>query len=164
MSAGIDLTNEFTWAPSIVALNGVGSSPASGEIVGAIGDLRDANMLTHLIVQHGGNANVFRVQVQTSADSTSGTFTDPTSGLQRMPTNLLSGGILLCSSGSAVTSGGVLMGGFLRPENHRYARARVLSGDAHATPVNVAVGAWSKRTGSGAGYTFSPSSGVVGGF
>src|SRR4051812_20421899 len=111
MSAGIDLTNEFVTVGSIQAANGVGASPASGETVGVYGDLRDSNMLTHLVVSFGPSlSGSFRVQAQTSPDTSSGNFTDPTSGLQRMPTNLLSGGILLVNSGTGNVSGNTVFG------------------------------------------------------
>ena len=166
MSAGIDLTNEFTVLPSIQDTAGTFSgTPASGEIVGMIADLRDSDMLTHAIISfQGGTSGQFKIQVQTAADTNSGSFTDPTSGLQRMPTNLLSGGIIVVNSGNNQPSGGMFFGGFFRPADHRYCRGRLLSGDVNNGLVNVSMGAWSKRTGSGAGYTFSPSSGVVGGF
>jgi len=165
MSAGIDLAITFTTVGSITAANGVGSSPASGEIVGVYGDLRDANMLTHLIVSFGQClSGSFRVQAQTSSTTNSGDFTDPTSGLLRMPTNLLSGGILLVNSGTGNQSGNTVFGGFLRPADHRYVRARILSGDEANTPVHVSLGAWSKRTGIGPGYSQSPASGTSGSF
>lgn len=165
MSAGlVDLGNTLMHVPSIMPANGVGSSPASGEIVGLYGDLRDANCATNLMVAHAGVASglQFRVQVQTSLATTSGTFTDPTSGLQRMPTGFLSGGILVCGSGGAFVSGGVTRGAFMRPGDHRYVRARILSGDNTAVPVYAGFDAASKRTGIGPGYSFSPASGMSG--
>lgn len=165
MSAGmVDLGNTLTHVASVTPVNGVGSTPASGEIVGAYGDLRDANNATNLIVAHAGVASGLqcRVQVQTASDTNSGSFTDPTSGLQRMPTGFLSGGILVCGSGAAYVSGGATRGAFLRPADHRYVRARVLSGDAMAVPVYAGFDAASKRTGSGPGYSYSPASGSSG--
>lgn len=164
MSAGlVDLGNSLTLLPSIQAAAGVGSTPASGEIIGLNCDLRDANNMTSLLISWGpSTSGPFKVQVQTSDTTNSGDFTDPTSGLQRMPTTFLSGGIVVVNSGNNAASGGFFMAGFLRP--HRYARARVLSGDQFNSPVNVGLAGASKRTGSGTGVSFSPGSGSVGGF
>lgn len=165
MGAGtiVDLAGTAATFPSISPAAGVGATPASGVIIGMVCDLRDANNLTNIVAAFGpSTSGQFRVQVQTADAVTSGSFTDPTSGLAVMPTNLLSGGILVVNSGNAQQSGGFAFGGFLSP--HRYARCNVLSGDLFNAPVTVGIVKQAKRTTSGAGYTYSPASGVVGGF
>jgi hypothetical protein len=165
MSAGlVDLGNTLLHAVSICSTSVLsGGSPASGEIIGVIGDMRDANFATNLCVHFGfSQSGSFRVQVQTAADTNSGSFQDPTSGLQRMPTNFLSGGIILCNSGTSFGSGGIQWGCFLRPGDHRYVRARVLSGDQMNSPFSANFEGAAKRTGSGPGYSFSPASGTSG--
>ena len=165
MSAGliVDLANTSIMYPSISPANGVGASPASGVIVGMIADLRDSNTFTNLVAAFGpSTSGQFRVQIQTADDTNSGSFTDPTSGLAVMPTNFLSGGIMVVNSGNAQQSGGFLGAGFLSP--HRYARAVVMSGDQFNAPVTVGFIKQAKRTGVGPGYSYSPALGTIGGF
>ena len=165
MSAGsiVDLGNNAAFFNSIAPANGVGASPASGVIVGSIADMRDANNLTNLLVAAGpSTSGQFKVMVQTSDDIASGSFTDPTSGQAVMPTSFLSGGIFVVNSGNSLSSGGMVAAGFLSP--HRNARAIVMSGDQHNAPVWAGFCKQAKRTGSGAGFTYSPASGTVGGF
>jgi hypothetical protein len=169
MSAGlVDLGNQLLILPSIMPNAGVlattvsGTCPASGESVGMICDMRDANYATNLIAAFGASiSGQFKVQVQTSDDTVSGNFTDPTSGLQRMPTGFLSGGIAVFNSGNAqAASGGFAAMAFLRP--HRYARARLLSGDQFSSVTLIGLAGAQKRTGSGPGYSQSPALGTSG--
>ena len=170
MSAGlVDLGNQLLFAPSIMpgagvlATTGSGTCPASGESVGMICDMRDANNATNLLVAFGvSQSGQFKIQVQTSDDTVSGNYTDPTSGLQRMPTGFLSGGIAVFNSGNptADASGGFHAMAFLRP--HRYVRARLLSGDLFNSMVLAGFAGAQKRTGSGPGYSQSPASGTSG--
>lgn len=153
----IDLGQTCLLQPSIAPAAGVGSTPASGAIVGNVVDIIDANTLTNLVVTGGvSQSGTFRVQVQTASGTTSGWFTDPTSGLAVMPTNLLSGGILLCNSGQAsgFQSGVIQAGGFLSP--HRYVRAVVLADDLFNAPVFAGFIKQQKQTGSGGGYSWAP--------
>lgn len=164
MSAGfiLDLGNTGQLAPSITPSNGVGSSPASGVIVGQIVDFIEANVFTNLFVAAGESlSGPFKVRVQTSATTTSGSFTDPTSGLpsDAFPTAFQSGGIFWAASGGNVASGVFQAAGFLSP--HRYGRAIVMSGDLHDGPVAVGFIKQKRTTGSGAGSTQSPSSGAI---
>jgi hypothetical protein len=159
----VDLGNSVTFFPSVSPDAGVASTPASGVIIGGVMDMLHVNNLTNVIVGFGpSTSGQFKVQVQTSDATTSGSFTDPTSGLAVMPTNMLSGGIYVVNSGNSARSGGFDSVGFLRP--HRYARVNVMSGDLFNAPVTVGALAGRKRTGSGDGYSFSPGSGTVGGF
>jgi hypothetical protein len=160
----VDLGQTCLILPSVATPINIDGTPASGVIIGNIVDTQYANTLTNLMVTAGpSSSGVFKVQVQTSATTTSGSFTDPTSGLAVMPTNFLSGGILLCNSGRAsggpFQSGVAMAGGFLSP--HRYVRANIMSGDLFNAPVNVSIVKQLKQTGSGGGFTFSPQTGTV---
>ena len=156
----VDLGSTAPPQASIVPANGVGSSPASGAIIGIPVDFQHNNVLCNLIVAAGvSQSGTFRVAVQTSPDTTSGNFTDPTSGLSQLPTKFLSGGILLCNSGSAFVSGYGDAAGFQRP--HRYVRAVVLAGDQHNAPVWAGFLSQQRTTGSGGGFSLLPGSGSV---
>jgi hypothetical protein len=159
---------------SISAINGVGGTPASGELVGGIVDMLHANNFCNLFVVGGPTSGPVSVQVQTSDLTTSGSFVDPTSGLPVMPTSFQSGGILIVNSGLWASgsplgpgvnnaplfcSGGAQIAGFLRVG--RYVRARALSGNAFDAPLTAGFLSQLKTTGSGAGFTFSPTSGTV---
>lgn len=154
----VDLGQTCLIQPTILPT--VASSPTSGVVIGNIVDTQLANTLTNIHVV--GASGIFYVAVQTSNATTSGSFTDPTSGLAVMPTNFLSGGVLLCGSGilsgSVFQSGQALAAGFLTPS--RYVRANIISGLADG-PTAVTVIKQLKQTGSGAGFTFSPTSGSV---
>lgn len=170
----IDLNATGDYAISIASATGVGSTPASGVIIGAITDMINANTFCNVFVAGGATSGPLGIQVQCSDTTTSGSFTDPTSGLLQMPTNFSSGGILWVNSGLWASgnqplspavdnapifcSGGVMFGAFQRPQ--RYARLIALSGTFTA---NVMAGFISnlKMTGSGGGYSLSPSSGSV---
>lgn len=159
----VDIGQIDAFRPSIGPATGDGGTPASGVVIGMTADLRDHNNLTNVLAGFGTSiSGQFRLQVQTSDSDTSGNFTDPTSGLPVFPTNMLSGGILVINSGNNQASGGFFAGGFLRP--HRYARVNILSGDQFNAQVVAGFLCQPKRTGSGAGYTYSPGSGTVGGF
>ncbi len=161
----VDLST-VTILPSIVPAAGVGGTPASGVIVGLPVDLLYANTYTQLLVTGGvSTSGSFKVMVQTADVLTSGSFTDPTSGMPAgaYPTGFLSGGILVCNSGGATSgspnnSGIVTAGAFQRP--HRYARAIIMSGDQTNSPITVLVLGQTKTTGSGGGFSYSPGSGT----
>lgn len=180
MAAGliVDL-GSTAWAYNTISSVGAGSGiayAASGAIVGTVGNALQAN--TFCNVQVAGTAvfgsGQLRIAVQTSATNTSGTFTDPTSGLPQMPTWFSSGGILIINSGGllggtrgALQSGQAMQSGFcefaafLRPASNQFVRAIVLSGDFYAGDLSVNFISQLKTTGSGGGFTLSPSSGVV---
>lgn len=144
---------------------------ASGVVIGEIIDMLDANTATQVIVAAGAGSGLISVQVQTSDTLTSGSFTDPTSGLfaADLPGKLSSGGILHCNSGLAVSgrnpfggplsgfspmcSGGMDATYFLRP--HRYARVNIISGGLNPS-VTVSLLGNLKTVGSGGGFTQSP--------
>src|SRR5689334_15724375 len=125
----VDAFNTVQFVPSVVGdpvLSGVGPSPASGgsspiSIVGGVCDMLLSDTYTNLYVAGGlcRSGGPLVVGVQTSDSTTSGTFTDPTSGLAALPGAFTSGGLFTVASG---TLSGFMTGpGFQRP--HRYARA-----------------------------------------
>lgn len=175
----VDLGNTCQHQTSIAPANGVGSTPASGAIIGQIVDLLHANSYCNLFVAGGPSSGIFQVAVQTSDSTTSGSFTDPTSGLPAgaLPTAFLSGGLLTVNSGLWTSgtkglpvggvvnsaplfcSGGFQAAAFIR--NGRYARAVVISGGTFDQPVTIGFISNLKTIGSGAGFSYSPSSGSV---
>ena len=115
--------------------------------------------------------------MQTAAATTSGSFTDPTSGLPVFPTPFVSGGLLVIGSGawaaagdvggifgSGVSGQNVLSGffaaaAFQRP--HRYARVNTLAGFMDwCTPQAGFIGQ-RPTVGSGQGFSYSPGSGTI---
>lgn len=143
----------------------------SGMIVGDVVDLKDGNTNCNIFILAKAAAplsGAALISVQTSPDTTSGNFTDPTSGyaVGDLPSWISSGGIFRVGasgypdSAANVASGAIAFGHFVRP--HRYARL------THAPGTSTFVGAvtagfiTNKRTiGSGGGFSFSPSSGSV---
>jgi hypothetical protein len=158
----VDLGQTCLLQPSIAPAAGVDATPASGVIIGNVVDIQLANTTTNLVVTAGVSlSGSFRVQVQAASGTASGLFSDPTSGLAVMPTNFLSGGILLCNSGqsSGFQSGLLMAGAFLSP--YRYVRATIMSGDLHNAPVFAGFIKQLKETGSGGGFSYSPQTGTV---
>jgi hypothetical protein len=150
---------------------GSGSDFAVGQIV----DLLGANTMCQLYVAGAlFGSGAIEVRVQTSDSVTSGTFTDPTSGLAALPTTLVSGGVFFANSGlwasgySSLSapvnnaplfcSGGIQFAAFQRP--HRYARLVYNSG-VYLNPITAGFISNKKTTGSGAGFTYAPGSGSV---
>lgn len=151
------------------------ATPAS-LIVGEIVDLQHANTNCNVWVAGGAGSGVLELRVQTSDTTTSGTFTDPTSGrtATQMPSFVASGGIMYVNSGLHVSgsqslsspvnnaplfcSGGIQFGSFIRP--HRYARLIVAS-SLFPDPVLAGFVSNKHTTGSGGGFTFAPGSGTV---
>ncbi len=141
--------------------------------IGQTCDLLNAN--TYCNVFAGGNtaSGRLRLQVQTSDQDVSGTFTDPTSGLPNLPGAWQSGGILWLNSGldgglfgpftsgQCITSGFFVAQGFQRPG--RYARVNVLleAGPQYAGGLTAGFVTQLKTTGSGGGFSFQPTSGPV---
>jgi hypothetical protein len=163
-------------AQPTIAVDKTNNWPASGPLVGDVVDLLHANTLCNLQVVAPALSGVVRVQVQVSDSTTSGSFTDPVSGYGQFPqlANVHSGGVMIFNSGVYASgalggavppaadaplfcSGGVAFGAFQR--TGRYARAILLSGQGGA---GLAVNFISqlKTVGSGAGFTYSPTSGV----
>lgn len=153
----------------------VGAGSGFGGLVGEIIDLGHGNTNCQVYCAgiQGGSGSL-PLLVQTSDLLTSGSFTDPTSGLAQMPSILASGGVFVANSGLWVSggvtmtapvdnaplfcSGGIMFGHFQRP--HRYARLVALSG---AFPAGYSAGfvTNSRTVGSGGGSTQSPGSGVI---
>ena len=172
----VDLANTCQLSQSIGAA-GAGSGisyPASGAIIGDVVDLINANTFCNLWAAGTAvfGSGQLRLQVQVSDSTTSGTFTDPTSGAAQFPTSFQSGGLLWINSGAtgggvlgafvsgqAVQSGFMTGGGFIR--TGQYARVNVLSGDFYAGRLAAGFVSQLKTTGSGGGFTYSPGSGTV---
>lgn len=150
-------------------------SSLSGVLIGDVADLRDSDTFCNVFVAGKGfGSGPLLIGVQTSDATTSGTFTDPTSGLAQLPTAFVSGGFLVIGSGAATdtflgtfgsgVSGQVILSGFVaaaafqRP--HRYARLFVGSGFYDGTLMAGFITNL-RTTGSGAGFTFNPGSGTV---
>jgi hypothetical protein len=156
----VDLGNTCALQDSIAPAVGVGSTPASGVIVGIPVDMNNANSFCNVLVAAGQSlSGQFKVLVQSSDSTASGTFTDPTSGLAQLPTSFLSGGVFICNSGGTASSGGIQSAAFQR--TGRYVRAIIMSGDQNNSPVNVGFISQLRTTGSGGGYSLSPGSGVI---
>lgn len=164
----VDLAQSCDFFPSVVVL--------SGASVGSIVDLLHANTHTQVVVMGVQLSGPTPFLIQTSDGITSGSFTDPTSGLTGFPLygGVVSGGIFWTNSGLRASgnqaglhnqtnnaplfaSGGIAFTSFQRP--HRYARLMTLSGDA-AILTGGFLGQ-KKTTGSGGGFTFAPGSGSV---
>jgi hypothetical protein len=171
----VDLANTTNYKVSLQVQSG------QNRTVGQIVDLLDANTYTQVFCA-GWNSGPVPLHIQTSDSLTSGSFTDPTSGLPAGltgPVNVVSGGIFWANSGvgwgSGVgpyfapagsgaplfASGGLAFGAFQRP--HRYARLIYDSGNASIASVPVLAGFMGqlKTTASGGGFSFSPTSGPV---
>lgn len=181
----VDIGGTAQTAPTITTTNtgiqanqvGIASGliyVGSGGVVGMSVDMLNSDTFCNMMVQ-GQNLNgsgQLRIAVQTSDTDTSGLYTDPTSGLAQFPTYFSSGGILILNSGglgSGVLNNGYsgqnLQSGFLQfaafQRPGRYARAVALSGDFYWGPLQVGLVAQLHTTGSGGGFSYSPSSGVV---
>ena len=159
-----------------VGSGGVVDSRLSGVMIGQIADMIHANSFCNVLAC--GTMGVVAsgplvLQVQTSDATTSGSFSDPTSGVAQFPTPFLSGGLLYIgqsgnatvgyfnsgfTSGQAMLSGFGVAAGFQR--NARYVRVNVLSG-FFAGPLQGLLVCQLKTTGSGGGFSTSPSSGAV---
>jgi hypothetical protein len=170
-SAGyvIDLGNETFSYPSILNQSG-GTFLASGALVGQGINFANQNAMCNLHVC--GNA-IFasgqaRIAVQCSDTDTSGTYTDPTSGMPNFPGAFASGGILWLNSGQVssgvlnngasgqgpLTSGFSVCQGFQRP--FTFVRAVALSGDFFAGSLTVNFFSQQRSVGSGGGFSTSP--------
>lgn len=160
-----------------ISSGGVVSS-LSGVMIGDIVDLRDAD--TYCNVWAAGRtlgSGPLLLQVQDSNATTSGSFTDPTSGLTQFPTPFVSGGILVIGSGAWAAAGDVggIFGSGVSGQNTlsgffaiaafqrvgRYARVNMLSGFMDWANCQAGFISQFRTTGSGAGYSYSPGSGTL---
>lgn len=150
----------------------------SGVVVGGIVDLRNADTYCNIYVNGITTlaSGVLIVAVQTADAVTSGSFTDPMSGLAAddRPSRWASGGNLILGSGvtaapstglwgSAISgynmqSGFMAFAAFQRP--HRYARLVAQSGFYLGT-LSAGFVSQERTVGSGGGYTTLPGSGAV---
>ncbi len=171
----VDLGNTCQMGVSIQGtpvLSGALVAPCSGAVIGAGINMMNADTYCNLFVCGVSASGQLRVQVQCSDADTSGTYTDPTSGIAGFPGSFQSGGILWLNSGGAgggtlgaqysgqsLASGFAVAQGFIRTGT--FVRANLLSGDFGAGPLTVGFISNLKTIGSGAGFTFSPGSGTV---
>lgn len=169
----VDLGPVVQSTPSINAASG-GVWAASGATIGNVVDLINCNNYCNVSILGTAafGSGQLRVQVQVSDGTTSGSFTDPTSGMVDFPTWMKSGGIFTLNSGGLlgglqntaasgqyIASGFQVFGAFIR--NGRYVRANVLSGDFYAGVLGVSFVSQRKVIGSGAGFTYAPGSGTI---
>lgn len=177
MSAGliVDLGNCAQMGVSIQGtpvLSGALVAPCSGAVVGQGISMTNADTYCNLFVAGVMSSGQLRVAVQCANADTSGSYTDPTSGLADLPGAFSSGGVLWLNSGgagggalqpfysgNAVASGFAVAQGFQR--TGAFVRAMLLSGDFGCGPLTVGFISNLRTTGSGGGFTFSPGSGVV---
>lgn len=172
----VDLGNTTQQGVSIVPppfLSGGLVAVASGAFVGQSVFMGNADTFCNLQLQGVAASGRLRVAVQCSDTDTSGSFTDPTSGLAQMPTVFSSGGVLLVNSGldngtlgalvsgQCIASGFSVAGGFQRTGT--FVRAVALNeGSVQFGGTLTAVFVSQLRSpGSGGGFSYSPSSGVV---
>lgn len=160
----VDLGRTTLALPSITAGQVTGVWPGSGAVVGNVCDMLHANTYCNVYVAaDASSSGQIRLAIQTSDSTASGTFTEPTSGLQfgDLPQGVSSGGLYVINSGGAnALAAGFYSVAFQRPQ--RYARLVALSGflldggfqagfiSQHKNP---AVSGF-------AGYSYSPSSGT----
>lgn len=152
----VDLDPATVHLPSI---NVVNAFPCSGAVIGDIVDMKEANTFTNVYYVHSiTQSGLLRLAIQTSDATTSGSFTDPTSGLARFPTNIQSGGLIWINSGTTtLKSGDIGFAAFQRP--HRYMRINALSGDFFQAVLGAGAIGQRRTTISGPGFTWSPQSG-----
>ena len=171
----VDLANATEYFGSLRVLSG------DSTVVGGIVDLLNGNTFCNVVVQ-GYGSGPLPLFIQTADATTSGSFTDPTSGLPadvftQFGNRIASGGIFWANSGlpgsgnfspaapvgsaPAFCSGGVAFAAFQRP--HRYARLVCTSGNASLTSVPFFAGfvTQKKTTGSGGGFSYQPGSGSI---
>ncbi len=174
MSAGllVDLGNTAQQGVSISPtpfLSGGLIAAASGNIIGQSVNMINANTYCNVELVGVSASGQIRIQVQTADSDTSGSYTDPTSGLAQLPGVFASGGIIWVNSGgtgqgvfSPFASGNSLASGFAaatafqRPG--QFVRANILTegSQQYAGPLTVAFVSQLKTTGSGGGFSYAP--------
>lgn len=141
--------------------------------MGSIVDLTQCNAMCNLYVAGRAlGSGPLVVGVQCSDSTTSGSFTDPTSGLSQLPTWFSSGGFIIIGSGpdpagvrgsgvsgSMIQSGFLALAGFQR--TGQFARVIVASGFMDVTCPQAGFMSQLRTTGSGGGFSLAPSSGAV---
>ena len=168
----VDLCNGADYATSVTI--GSGSDLTVGRIV----DLLQGNTYCNVFCAGGvaGGSGPIQLQLQTADVLTSGSFTDPTSGLVlgQFPVGVVSGGNVWINSGlwgsgnyslsapvnsaPLFCSGGIGFAAFQRPG--RYARLINVSG-VYPGAITAGFVTQKKTTGSGGGFDYSPGSGTV---
>lgn len=163
----VDLFNTTLSLASITNPQLSGQWPGSGAVVGQVCDMLYANTLTNVyLAVDGAQSGQVRLAIQCADVTTSGSFTDPTSGVlanqgvQGGTVNVQSGGIFIYNSGGAgISSGTLTFGAFQRPQ--RYARLIALSGFLFDGGFQAGFIANLKQTSGQIGSTQSPGSGTV---
>ncbi len=168
----IDIGNTCDYQVSLISLSG--SNTAVGRIIDLLG--ADTNCIGWVAATAlSGLAPIF---IQTADVTTSGTFSDPTSGLWEgggLPDGVASGGIFWANSGlyasgynspssplndgPLMCSGGIQFFHFQKP--HRYARLNLSGGAIGAEILMAGFISQKKVTGSGHGFSFLPGSGSL---
>lgn len=167
----VDPANTLGFDVSLTLGSGV------NQVVGQLTDFNNEDTYCGVWVAGGvaGGSGPIQIQIQDSPDTTSGNFTDPTSGLAAFPVNVVSGGNFWANSGlwasggngdnlppvdqaPAFCSGGIWFGSFQR--KNRFCRLINVSG---AYPGAITAGFLSNKrtTGSGGGFSLLPGSGPV---
>ncbi len=154
-------------------LSGSLNCVASGAIIGQTINLANADTYCNLFANGISASGLLRLQVQCSDGTTSGSFTDPTSGLAQFPGAFSSGGILWVNSGGdngllgpvisgqSIASGFFVGAGFQRTGTFARVNA-LLEGSAQFAGSLTAGFISNLRTvGSGGGFTYQPTSGSV---
>lgn len=170
-----DLGNTVQMGVSITdgpLLSGGLIAVASGTTIGQGINMNNANSFCNLCLTGISSSGRLRVQVQCADTDTSGSYTDPTSGLPQLPTAFSSGGILWVNSGldngllgpvvsgQSIASGFQVAAGFQRTGT--FVRANVLTeGTAQfGGSLTASFISQLRTTGSGAGFSWAPSSGT----
>lgn len=148
-------------------------APGSGAFVGNGVFLGNDNSFCNLFATGQSFSGRLRLAVQCADADVSGQYTDPTSGMSALPTAFQSGGILWLNSGldggvfGPVVSGQNMISGFFAAAGFQrpgtFARVIALAeGTAQfAGPLTAGFVSQRRTTGSGPGYTLSPSSGTI---
>lgn len=168
----VDLGNTCDFRPSVIVASG------SDLTVGNIVDLLGADTNTQVFVAAGpvGGSGIIEVRIQTADVTTSGDFSEPTSGKPAgsFNTKVTSGGVFFTNSGLYASgysspsapvddaplfcSGGIDFAHFQRP--HRYARL-ILNSGSFPGPIIAGFLGQKLTVGSGGGFTLAPGSGSV---
>jgi len=145
-------------------LSGSFTAAGSGTVIGQSCNLINSDTYCNINIAGISQSGQLRVQVQTADTDTSGSYTDPTSGLPQFPTSFQSGGILWINSGGvlggvlagqtsgyAIASGFNVFAAFIR--NGTFVRANVIGEGTsqYAGPLTVSFVSQNKTTGSGGG-------------